>query len=71
VAELRDEKDLTETVAELRGQVGVLLNLIGGNSNGNGNTPPRLFEASETVMQRRVKVQSAPRRREKPVNQRP
>ena len=28
VAELRDEKDLTETVAELRGQVGVLLNLL-------------------------------------------
>jgi hypothetical protein len=68
VAELRDEKDLTETVAELRGQVGVLLNLIGGNSNGNG---VKLFEASETVMQRKVKVQGAPRRREKPVNQRP
>jgi hypothetical protein len=66
VAKLRDENDLTETVAELRGQVGVLLNLIGGNGNG-----VKLFEASETVMQRKVKVQGAPRRREKPVNQRP
>ena len=66
VAKLRDENDLTEAVAQLRGQVGVLLNLIGGNGNG-----VKLFEASETVMQRKVKVQGAPRRREKPVNQRP
>lgn len=67
VAELRDENDLSETVAELRGQVRVLLNLVGGNSNDNNL---KLFEASETV--RKLKVQSAPRRRmrqEKRVNQ--
>ena len=57
VAKLRDENDLIETVAQLRGQVSVLLNLIGGNGNGND----KLLEASEIV--RKLTVQSAPRRR--------
>jgi hypothetical protein len=59
VAKLRDENDMRETVFELKGKVDALVNLIGGNGNGNG---VKLFEASETV--RKVKV----RRTEKPVN---
>ena len=59
VAQLRDENDLTAAVAELRGQVSVLLNLMGGNGNGNGNN--QKLEASEIV--RKLTVQSAPRRR--------
>jgi hypothetical protein len=34
VAELRNEADVTETVAELGGQVSVLRNLAGANGNG-------------------------------------
>jgi hypothetical protein len=60
VAKLRDENDLTEAVAQLHGQVSVLLNLIGGNSNGNGNN--KLLEASSEIVRKRT-VQSAPRRR--------
>jgi hypothetical protein len=60
MAQLRDENDLTEAVAQLRGQVSVLLNLIGGNSNGNGNN--KLLEASSEIVRKRT-VQSAPRRR--------
>jgi hypothetical protein len=62
MAQLRDENDLTEAVAQLRGQVSVLLNLIGGNSNGNGNGNNKLLEASSEIVRKR-KVQSAPRRR--------
>ncbi len=58
VAQLRDENDLTETVAQLRGQVSVLLNLIGGNGNDNNL---KLFEASETV--RKLTVQGPSKRR--------
>ena len=56
VAELRDENDQAETVAELRGQVSVLLNLIGGNSNN-----PKLLDASGEIV-RKLTVQT-PRRR--------
>ena len=61
VAKLRDENDLTEAVAQLRGQVSVLLNLIGGNGNGNSNNP-KLLDASGEIV-RKLTVQSAPRRR--------
>ena len=70
IAKLHAETDLTERIAELRGQVGVLLNLRGGNG-GNDNNNLKLFEASETV--RKVKLQNAPKRTRQPkvVNQAP
>jgi hypothetical protein len=57
IARLRNEADMTEAVAELRGQVNALLNLLGGNDNNN----LKLFEASETV--RKVKLQNKPQQR--------
>ena len=55
VAELREENDLTETVAELRGQVRVLANLLSNSnlvSNGEGKSRSRKaksVEASEVI----------------------
>jgi hypothetical protein len=55
VAKLRGENDLTETVAELRGQVTALMHLLGNNdltSNGNGKSRSRKaksVEASEVI----------------------
>jgi hypothetical protein len=46
ITELRGEKDLHEAIAELRGQLAVVMNLFG-----NG---PKLFEAEQTV--RKLKV---------------
>jgi hypothetical protein len=48
VTELRGEKGLHEAIAELRGQLAALMNLVG---NGNG---VKLFEAEQTT--RRLKV---------------
>ena len=48
VTELRAEKDLHEAIAELRGQLAAVMNLVG---NGNG---VKLFEAEQTV--RKLKV---------------
>ena len=48
ITELRGERDLHEAIAELRGQLAAVMNLVG---NGNG---PKLFEAEQTV--RKLKV---------------
>ena len=47
VTELRGEKDLHEAIAELRGQLAAVMNLLGNNG-------PKLFEAEQTV--RKLKV---------------
>jgi hypothetical protein len=61
VAALRDETDVTETVAELRGQVRVLLNLAGANGNGSNM---KLFEATEKQVVRKMKISArVPKRR--------
>jgi hypothetical protein len=50
ITELRGERDLHEAIAELRGQLAAVTNLL-GNGNGNG---VKLFEAEQTV--RKVKM---------------
>jgi hypothetical protein len=48
ITELRGERDLHEVIAELRGQLAAVMNLVG---NGNG---PKLFEAEQTIRKLRV-----------------
>jgi hypothetical protein len=53
VSELRAEKDLHEAIAELRGQLAALMNLVG---NGNG---VKLFEAEQTIRQLKVSTRDS------------
>jgi hypothetical protein len=52
VAELHNEADMTEAVAELRGQVSVLVSLVGNSdSNGSGQNRSRKAKSVQTSEQ--------------------
>jgi hypothetical protein len=53
VTELRGEKGMHEAIAELRGQLAALMNLVG---NGNGG---KLFEAEQTIRQLKVSTRDS------------
>jgi hypothetical protein len=53
VSELRAEKDLHEAIAELRGQLAAVMNLVG---NGNGG---KLFETEQTIRQLKVSARDS------------